>query len=220
MAIQFAQPYRFSEQQFARMAKAGVVPRYGAELVDGVPWRGGAPIRFSNHDYQALGRIGVLVADERVELIDGEVIQMAAVGGPHSTSVFDVDDYLDSVVGPGVHVVMQSALELQGAAPVPDVMLLRRAHEVRGKLPTAGACMLVVEVAESSAKFDRILKRELYARAGIPEYWIVDLTSNTVVVHLRAVSGDCMEVSEHRRGSSFLSPALGGREVPVGRLLR
>jgi Uma2 family endonuclease len=220
MAVQFAQPYRFSGQQFARMADAGIIPRHGAELVDGVPYRAGAPIRFSCDDYERLGESGVLHEDERVELIHGEVIKMAAVGGRHSTCVFDVDDYLDSVVGPNIHVVMQSDLRLEESTPVPDVMLLRRADEVRGKVPTAAACMLVVEVADSSALDDRTEKRELYARAGIPEYWVLDLNSQSVVLHLHPVGGDYQAVSEHRHGSSFASPALGVTKVHVADLLR
>ena len=94
------------------MAAARVVPGDGLELVDGVPYRRGAPIRFSSEDYVRLGAIGVLDEDERVELVDGEVIEMAPVGGRHSTSVFDVEDYLHSVVGPDVRVAMQSALRL------------------------------------------------------------------------------------------------------------
>jgi Uma2 family endonuclease len=219
MAVQFAQPYRFTEQQFARMADAGIIPRRGAGLVDGVPYRNGLPIRFSCDDYERLGEAGVLHEDERVELIHGEVIKMAAAGGRHSTCVFDVDDYLDSVAGPGIHVVMQSDLRLAESTPVPDVMLLRRADEVRGEVPTAAACMLVVEVADSSASDDRTEKRELYARAGIPEYWVVDLCTQTVVFHSRPVSGDYQRVAEHPRQGAFVSPALGGLEVSVGNLL-
>lgn len=219
MAVQFAQPYRFSEQQLARMAEACVVPAQGIELIGGVPYRGAAPVRFSNDDYQRLGEIGVIGEDERVELIDGEVIQMTPVGGSHQTAVFDVDDYLDSVTGPELHVVMRGAVKLYGAEPVPDVMVLRRADEVRGKLPRPAACLLAVEISDSSAPYDRSGKRELYARGGIPEYWVVDLNTKTVVVHLRPVAGDYQEVSEHPRGSCFVSSALGGTEVHVGDLL-
>jgi Uma2 family endonuclease len=220
MAVQFAQPYRFSEQQLARMAQAGLVPAAGADLIDGVPYRAGVPVRFSNDAYHRLGEVGVLGADERVELIDGEVIQMTPVGGSHQTAVFDVDDYLDSLAGPGLHVVMQGAVKLEGAEPVPDVMILRRADEVRGHLPPPAACLLVVEVSDTSAPYDRIGKRELYARGGIPEYWVVDLNTRTVVLHLRPVAGDYHEVSEHPLGSLFVSPALGGTEVYVDHLLR
>lgn len=167
MAVQFAQPYRFSEQQLARMADAGIISRSGTDLIGGVPYRAGAPIRFSAKDYEQLGNAGVLGADERVELIGGEVIAMSPVGGPHSTSVFDLDDYLHAEVGPEVRVAMNANLRLpDGSDVVPDLMLLRRDVEVRGKLPVAEACILVVEVADSSAEFDRSDKRELYAWAS------------------------------------------------------
>lgn len=218
MAVRFAQPYRFDEQQLARMAEAGLVPEHGTVLIDGVPYRLGAPIRFSNDDYQRLGAIGVIGDEERVELIDGEVIRMTPVGGAHQTVAFDVDDYLHGVVGPGLHVV-HGALRLEGAEPIPDVMVLRRADEVRGNLPSPAACLLVVEVSGTSAHYDRSGKRELYARGGVPEYWVVDLNTRSVVVHQRPVAGDYQQVSEHARGTRFASPALGGREIPVDLLI-
>ena len=220
MAVQFAQPYRFCEQQLARMAQAGVVPKYGTELIDGVPYWAGAPVRFSGDGYQRLGEIGVIGEDERVELIDGEVIQMTPVGGQHQTVVFDVDDYLHSVTGARLRVVQQGTLRLEGGEPMPDLMVLRRADEVRGKLPKPYACLLAVEVSDTSAPYDRSGKRELYARGGITEYWVVDLNTRTVVLHLRPVAGDYQEVTEHSRDAAFISPALGGREVQVGDLLR
>lgn len=220
MAIRFAQPYRFSEQQLARMAEAGIVPRAGTQLVDGIPYRAGSPIRFSGEDYERLGEAGVLSADERVELIGGEVIAMSPVGGPHSTGVFDLDDYLHGAVGPDVRVTMNANLRLpDGSYVVPDLMLLRRDEVVRGKLPSPEACTLVVEVADSSVEFDRHDKREIYACAAIPEYWVVDLTRKTLVQHLGPGSGNYHSVNEYPGGSSFTSPALAGRLVRVDDLL-
>lgn len=220
MAVRFSQPYRFSEQQLARMAQAGVVPEHGTALIDGVPCQAGAPVRFSNDDYQRLGEIGVIGEDERVELIDGEVIQMTPVGGQHQTVVFDVDDCLHSVVGAGLRVAQQGAVKLEGTEPMPDLMVLRRADEVRGKLPRPSACLLAVEVSDTSAPYDRSEKREIYARGGIAEYWVVDLNTRTVVVHLRPVAGDYQEVAEHSQDAVFVSPALNGTEVHVRDLLR
>jgi Uma2 family endonuclease len=220
MAVQFAQPYRFSEQQLARMAEAGIIPRAGTDLVDGVLYRFGAPIRFSSEDYEQLGTAGVLLPDERVELIRGEVISMSPVGGPHSTCVFDLDDYLHAAVGPGIRVAMNTNLRLpDGSDVVPDLMLLRRDTISRGKLPFSSACTLAVEVADSSADFDLNDKADIYAWARIPEYWVVDLTRTVVVQHLRPISAEYHVVAEHPRGSTFTSPALGGREVRVDDLI-
>jgi hypothetical protein len=101
MAVHFAQPYRFSEQQLARMAEAGLVPEWGTTLIDGIPYWTGSPIGFSNDDYQRLGETGVIVPDERVELIDGEVIQMAPVGGPRQQVVLDTETTCTRSRGPG-----------------------------------------------------------------------------------------------------------------------
>ena len=221
MAVQFAQVYRFSEQQFARMAEAGIIPRDGVELVDGVPHLAGVPIRLSCDDYERLGASGVLHEDERVELIRGEVIAMSPVGGPHSTCVFDLDDYLHAVAEPGIRVAMNSNLRLpDGSDVVPDLMLLQRDMISRGKLPSFDACTLAVEVADSSVDFDLNDKADIYAWAGIPEYWVVDLNRKVVVHHLQPLSAEYHAVVEYPRGSSFTSPALGGQEVPVDALVR
>ena len=108
MAVQFAQPYRFTEQQLACMADAGILPRIGTDLIDGVPYRCGARVRHSGEDYERLSAIGVLGPDERVEFINGEVIAMSLVGGEHSTCVFDLDDFLSAAVGPEIRVAMNT----------------------------------------------------------------------------------------------------------------
>jgi Uma2 family endonuclease len=220
MAVQFAQPYRFTQQQLARMAEAGVLPSKETVLIDGVPYRRGTPIRFSGEDYERLGEVGVLGPNERVELIRGEVISMSPVGGPHSTCVFDLDDYLHAVVGPEIRVAMNANLRLpDGTDVVPDLMLLRRDTISRGKPPPSDACMLAVEVADSSVDFDLNDKADIYAWARIPEYWVVDLNRNVLVHHLRPLSAEYLAITEYSRGSSFTSPALGGREVRVDDLL-
>jgi Uma2 family endonuclease len=115
---------------------------------------------------------------------------------------------------------MNGALTLPGTEPIPDVMILRRADEVRGKLPTPVACSLVIEVSDSTIAYDRSGKREVYARGGIPEYWVIDVNKRRVVLHLQPVAGDYQHVSEHARGSTFASPALGGRRISVDEVLR
>lgn len=219
MAVQFAQPYRFTEPQLAAIAADGLIPAESARLIDGIPYAGGLPVHFSWQEYQRLGEIGVLGEDERVELIHGEVIRMPPVGGTHHTIVRDLDDYLRSLVSPGQRVLTQLELRVGELEPVPDLIVLDRAREVRGEVSSAEGCCLVVEVAQSSRRFDRIVKRELYASGGIPEYWVVDVVTRTVVVHRKPVAGDFGHVAEHGAGDTFCSPALGGREVPVDRLL-
>jgi Uma2 family endonuclease len=174
--------------------------------------------RFTTDEFEKMAEAGVFSPDARLELIDGEIIEMTPVGGRHVTCVFALDDYFREVVGPGVRVATQNVLRLEDANPWPDVTLLRRSSVVPGEVPGADACVLVVEVADSTVLHDRNKKRLLYARAGIPEYWVVDLQQDTVVVHQHPSAGDYDTIAEHARGESFVSTALG-REVAVDPLL-
>jgi Uma2 family endonuclease len=175
--------------------------------------------RFTVEEFQRMGEAGIFAPDERVELIDGEIIQMAPIGPWHVNSVFAVEDVLRPLVGPEVRVSIQMPIRLPESQPQPDVALLRRDALRRDALPSPSACLLLVEVADSTVEFDRNKKRLDYARAAIPEYWVVDLPAQVILVHLQPVSGDYQNVTEYRRGARFRSPALDGREVRVEEVL-
>jgi Uma2 family endonuclease len=174
---------------------------------------------FTVDEFERMSDAGVFAPEDRLELIVGEIIEMTPAGGRHVTCVFLLDDYLRSVVGPDIRVASRNVLRLADANPWPDVALLRRAELVSGEVPEARACALVVEVADSTVVYDRNRKRRLYARAGIPEYWVVDLQRNTVVVHGSPRGDDYDDVEEHGRGAAFDSRALSGGSVSVDALL-
>lgn len=175
--------------------------------------------RFTVEEFQRMGEAGVFAPDARVELIDGEIIEMTPVGPRHVQSGFALEDFFRSVVGPEIRVVMQNALQTPSGLPWPDAALLVRERLVPEKLPGADACILVVEVADSTRQLDRNRKRWSYARAGIPEYWVVDLRSDSVVQHLSPRGAEYADVQEYGCDRVFASPALGGREVRVAELL-
>ncbi len=175
--------------------------------------------RFNVEEFQRMGEAGIFAPDERVELIDGDIIQMAPIGPRHVECVFALDDYLRSAVGPGVRISIQMPIQLQASQPLPDLALFRRDALRRGELPSPSACLLIVEVADSTVDFDRNMKRLEYAGAGIPEYWVIDLPAQMIVVHLEPMEGDYQNITEYRRRTSFDSLALDGREVRVDDLL-
>src|SRR5215213_4981567 len=164
MAVQFAQSYRFSEQQLARMAAAGVVPRDGLELVDGVPYRSGVPLRFSRDAYYRLGELGVLTKRDRVERIDGEIIEMSPIGPRHSACVTRLARFLAPRVGDAI-VRFENPLALpEEYDPQPDIVVVRaRADDYESAHPTSDEALLVVEVADSSLQYDRTVKVQRYA---------------------------------------------------------
>jgi Uma2 family endonuclease len=223
MAVQFAQPHRFSVDQYRRMTRIGLVPRNGTELIDGVVVEGTRPFRFSSEDYFRLGKEGILDEEDRVELLDGEIIQMSPIGERHSRCVARLIKLLVPLLG-DAELRIQDVLHLRtGMEPQPDAAVYRQRDEGAGadedSRPTAADALLVVEVADSSILYDRTVKMEQYAEAGIPEYWLVDLRRQVVVVSRDPVATQHVDVREYAGDESWRSPALGGAEVSVASII-
>jgi Uma2 family endonuclease len=221
MAVQFAQPYRFSEQQLACMARAGVVPEHGTTLIDGVPYWAGAPYRFSRAAYYRLGELGILGKRDRVERIEGEIIEMAPAGSSHSACVSRLNQFLTPRVRNGIVRSENPLLMPQDIDPEPDLAVVRaRPDHYEDAHPTAEDALLVVEVAESSRRYDIGQKAQWYAEAGIPEYWMVDLMRDNVIIHRDPVAGAYRDVRVYGRGEHWTSDVLEGLQVPVDGILK
>jgi Uma2 family endonuclease len=141
--------------------------------------------RFTVADYYKMAEAGILHEDDRVELIDGEIVEMAAIGPRHAACVAR----LTYVFGEGLRgraiVWVQNPLHLgEYNEPEPDLVLARyRADFYASAHPGPEDALLVVEVADSSLLYDRTTKLPLYAQAGVPESWLVDLVHRRVHVH-------------------------------------
>jgi Uma2 family endonuclease len=147
--------------------------------------------RFTVDDYEGMIESGILDENDRVELIDGEIIEMAAVGSQHAGCVNGLNEwYILRLHGRAI-ISIQNPVRLRPRSePEPDVMLLRpRADRYRHGLPGPEDVLLIIEVSDSTLHFDRGTKLPLYAAAGIPEVWIVDLERRRVLVH-RQPDGD------------------------------
>ena len=138
--------------------------------------------RWSRAEYERLVELGVFRGDP-VELIDGQLIVAEPQNSPHATAVGAADDALRAVLPAGFFVRAQMPVALdEESAPEPDLAVVagRRADYRAGHPASA---VLVVEVADSSLRFDREDKGSLYARARVPEYWIVNLIDHVVEVY-------------------------------------
>lgn len=138
--------------------------------------------RLTVDGYYKMAETGVLAPDDRVELIDGEVIEMAPIGSRHGGTVKQLVERLTPAVAKRAVLSVQDPIRL-GAAdePQPDIALLRpRTDFYKKSHPTASDVLLIVEVAETSARYDREIKVPLYAKHGVPEVWIVDLEAGLV----------------------------------------
>jgi Uma2 family endonuclease len=136
-------------------------------------------------EYYRLSELGLLAPDRRTELIDGEIFDMPSIGPGHAGTVEGLGDLLRDRLGSRAFVRSQNPVHLGlRAEPQPDIAVVRRRDDYyRSGHPTPDDVFLVVEVADSTLTFDRKTKVPLYARAGIREYWIVDLIHAEIMVH-------------------------------------
>lgn len=141
--------------------------------------------RLSVTDFHRMAEAGILRPGERVELIEGEIIDMAPIGSAHGGAVKLLANRLKLAVGERAVVSVQDPVVLDAhSEPQPDVALLRpREDFYAASHPRAQDVLLVVEVAEASLPYDREVKPPLYARHGIPEAWLVDLASRQFLMH-------------------------------------
>ena len=139
--------------------------------------------RWSVEEYRRMGENGTLAPDARVELIDGEVIDMTPIGSLHAGIVDQLARLLGRAVGDEAIVRVQNPVELSNRSePEPDLTLLRPRDDFYKKaLPLASDVLLAIEVADSTLAYDRDIKRPLYARHGVPEYWLIDVNGGRVL---------------------------------------
>ncbi|HSU15033.1 Uma2 family endonuclease [Longimicrobium sp.] len=177
--------------------------------------------RFTVDEFHRMGEAGILPEGDRLELINGEIVEMTPIGSSHAACVRDLDEWLQATLRGEAVVSAQQPLKVEyDGEPVPDVAVLRpRKDRYRQSHPTSADALLVIEVADSSVLFDRNVKSRMYARAGIPEYWVVDLPRSRVVVFLSPEGGEYAEQHEFGRGESWRSNGLGGREITVDLVL-
>ena len=165
--------------------------------------------RFSVTDFHRMAEVGILSPDDRVELIEGELITMAPMGNWYAFVVSELHRML--LLGLGERAVVRSQTPLvlgDDSEPEPDVLVLRwREDQYRDALPQASDVQLLVEV-------DYGIKLSLYARHGIPEVWIVNRRERQVEVHRQPVAGRYGDVRLRRTGA--VAPAdFPGLVIPV-----
>jgi Uma2 family endonuclease len=138
---------------------------------------------WTREEYLKMAEGGVFAPGERVELIEGEIIAMTPQKGPHATGITLVSEELRRAFGMGYVIRVQLPLDLGPLSePEPDLAVVRgSARDYRDAHPTAA--VLVVEVSDATLDLDRQRKAGMYAKAGIPEYWILNLPDQVLEVY-------------------------------------
>ena len=139
--------------------------------------------RFTLTEYYRMAEVGILDEDDRVELIKGEIVEMSPIGSRHFAFVINLNQLLAvRLAGHAVVSVQSPVILTDDTEPQPDLAVLRRRAYKERKAYTDDV-LLLIEVADTSLAYDRTTKLRLYAEAGIPEYWIVDCSNETVEVY-------------------------------------
>ena len=180
---------------------------------------------FTADEYQQMGRAGILREGDRVELIDGDIVTMTPIGPRHSATVDRLTRHFVVHAGETAIVRSQGAVRLNFfTEPQPDLVLLRPRDDFYASAhPGPSDILLIVEVAQTSIRYDRAVKAELYARLGVVEYWLVDLNVDVVTRYTEPGDGQYRRVGPVVAGVAFaphLLPAcddLDRRDLRIAR---
>ncbi len=140
--------------------------------------------KFTVEEYHKLAEVGILREDDRVELIEGEIVVNSPIGSHHAACVDRLNRWFSQRVGDRAIVRVQNPIRLsEHSEPQPDLALLKpRPDFYANEHPKPEDVLLIVEVAETSLEYDREVKLPLYAEHGIPEVWLVDVTRRRVEI--------------------------------------
>jgi hypothetical protein len=177
--------------------------------------------RFSVAEYHRMAEAGILGADDRVELIEGVIVEMTPISARHAVCVHRLNQVLNRLVSDRAIVGVQRPISLgPDSEPQPDVVLccppLTRYTESH---PGAPDLLLVVEVADASLEDDRTRKVPVYARAGVREVWTVDLRGEAIEVHRAPGPEGYRNVQAVGRGRALAPEALPDLSLAVEDIL-
>jgi Uma2 family endonuclease len=177
-------------------------------------------MRISVDRYRKMVETGVLTEYDRIELIDGDMINMAPIGPNHAAvtarlnRLFVLSAGDSAIVSPGGPIKLGEYSE-----PQPDLMLLKpRADFYAAQIPTPPDVLLLVEVSDSSLAFDQSIKRALYARHGVAEYWVVDLPGQCIHVYCEPTADGYAETLKRGQTDTVSPRAMPAVRFAAGTL--
>lgn len=146
---------------------------------------------FTVEEYYKMAEVGILKPTDRVELINGEIIQMSPIKSPHASAITTLHELLIEQLFKQVTIRNQHPIRIENhSEPEPDIaVVLHRKDRYKHNHPSPAETLLVIEVSDSTLKYDRKIKKKLYAKATIPEYWIINIPDNQIEVFKKPVNG-------------------------------
>ena len=180
--------------------------------------------RFSVKELYLMDKAGVFCENDRVELVDGEIIEMAPIGSYHNSCVTTLTHIFVRAVPEGVRVRVQGAVQMDESTMFqPDLAILRpREDDYFESNPTPEDVLLIIEVSDSTTAYDRNVKIPKYAQAGVPEVWQVNLPHGFIdrFVDPDPETGTYRSVMRHSRGQRIVPAQRRDVAVEVSDVLR
>jgi Uma2 family endonuclease len=166
--------------------------------------------RITVDEFERMIAANVWPEDERLELIEGELVRMSPINARHAAAVKPLTELLRDQLGKRALVGVQDPIVLDDQSePEPDISVLRRRPDYYANAhPSPADVLLVVEVSDTTLEYDRDVKARLYARVGIPEMWVVDLNGERVIVFRDPEKGEYARRETMKRGAEFAPAAF------------
>jgi Uma2 family endonuclease len=172
---------------------------------------------FTVEEYYRMGEAGILTSEDRVELIEGEVLAMPPIGSVHAGRLDQLAERLGQVSQERWIVRVQNPIRLNDfSEPQPDLCLLKRRDDFYvGHHPAPQDVLLVIELSETSLDQDRKIKVPLYAQAGIPEVWVIALSLGWIEVYAEPSNGEYTLIRRWKAGETLISPTIADLSLEV-----
>lgn len=176
---------------------------------------------FTVAEYRRMGEVGIISEDDRVELVCGEIIEMSPIGERHAACVDALSELLRERLKRTVNVRVQNPIQLDDySEPQPDIAVLKRRDDFyRHAHPRPEDILLIIEVSDSTLEYDRKVKLPLYAGAGIPEAWLVNLPEERIEVYGGPAGDQYQTVRAYVRRQKLQSHTLASLRLSVSTVL-
>lgn len=176
---------------------------------------------FTVAEFERMGEAGIFTKDSRLELIEGEIVEMSPIGSRHAACVKFLSRFLNKVIGNKALVSTQDPIQLDDySEPQPDVALLRlRDDFYRHAHPRPEDVLLIIEVADTTVDYDRLVKVPLYAKAGIKEVWLVNLPAEQIEIYAEPSGGAYQITRQIKRGEEAQAHSIPGVAVSADTVL-
>jgi Uma2 family endonuclease len=179
--------------------------------------------RFNVSEYYQMVQAGILSEDERVELLEGEVVAMNPIGSKHAACVNRLNGLLSPLIAARQAIVLvQNPIHLsEYSEPQPDVVLVNyRDDFYEERHPGPADIILVIEVSDTSIEYDHTVKLPLYARAGIPAVWLVDLEAKNLTSYLDPSTEGYRQIRVYEPGDAINLYGLPGVQIMIGGVIK